>query len=70
MKAIEVSDKTASLINKLREGGIEEYQAQICDAYAEAVNQFVNDERLGPLIMITRYYELLKELTIDNSLNE
>lgn len=64
MKTIKVTDRAARFIELVREG-VEEEKLLILDAYAEASKLLIDNdgEGMGALAMITKYNELIGELS-------
>lgn len=71
MKTIKVTDRAARFIELVREG-VEEEKLLILDAYAEASKLLIDNdgEGMGALTMITKYHELVSELSKESDDSE
>lgn len=71
MKTVKVTDRAARFIELVRED-VEEEKLLILEAYAEASKLLIDSEGegLGVLTMITKYYELVSELSRESDDSE
>lgn len=71
MKTVKVTDRAARFIELVRED-VEEERLLILEAYAEASKLLIDSEGegLGVLTMITKYYELVSELSRESDDSE